>query len=208
LLECLILIVEGGPRLHGVILPIGPSCCLGVDIVTCLLFVIEDMQESDMLCGCFGTHTSGVQRHCPLCDVQNNHLDDCEIRCKFVEASDMTHIAERSDVSTITPWSQHQLKNAFNCIVFADPVCGILCATPGETMHAFRTGVVENVTNLLLSKVPGSKKAVLDNLAIAFHKSHRQTFRIKAYPKKSWSNGVTNLTNFTANERLGLVFCL
>jgi hypothetical protein len=54
---------ECGPRLCGVVLPIGPSCCLGVDIVTCLLFVIEDMQESDMLCGCFGTHTSGDQRH-------------------------------------------------------------------------------------------------------------------------------------------------
>jgi hypothetical protein len=26
----------------------------------------------------------------------------------------------------------------------------------------------------------------------------------KAYPKTSWSNGVTNLTNITANKRLGL----
>ena len=162
-----------------------------------------------MLCGCFGTHISGVQHHCRSCDEQYDHLDDFKISCKFVEASDtMTHIAITSDVATRTQWSQCQLKNPFNHIVFADPVCGILCATPGETMHAFRTGVVENVTNLLLSKVPGSKKAVLDNLAIAFHKSHRQTFRIKAYPKKSWSNGVTNLTNITANERLGLVFCL
>jgi hypothetical protein len=119
----------------------------------------------------------------------------------------MTHIAERSDVSTITPWSQHQLKNAFNCIVFADPVPGIFGAMPVETMHAFRKGVVENITKLVLSKVPASKKAAFDNLAIAFHKPHWQTF-CKAHPKTSWSNGVTNLTNFTANERLGLVFCL
>ncbi len=43
-------------------------------------------------------------------------------------------------------------------------------------MHAFRQGVVENVTKLVLSKVPASKKAAFDNLGIAFCKSHRQTF--------------------------------
>jgi hypothetical protein len=81
---------ECGPRLCGVVLPIGPSCRLKHDIVTCLLFVIQDMQEGDILCGRFGTHTSGVQRHCRSCDVQYDHLDDCEIRCKFMQASDMT----------------------------------------------------------------------------------------------------------------------
>ncbi len=118
----------------------------------------------------------------------------------------MTHIAKRSDVATRTQWSQHQLRNTFNCVVFADPVCGIFGAMPVETMHAFRKGVVENVTKLVLSKVPASKKAAFDNLAIAFHKSHWHTF-CKAYPKTSWSNVVTNLTNITANKCLGL-FCL
>jgi hypothetical protein len=108
---------ECGPHLRGVVLPIGLSCYLHVDIVTCLPFVIQDMQEGDsLLCGSFGTHTSGVQCHCQLYDVQYNHLDDCEIRCIFVEASDMTHIAERSDLATRTQWSQHQLRNAFDCI--------------------------------------------------------------------------------------------
>jgi hypothetical protein len=45
-----------------------------------------------------------------------------------------------------------QIRNAFNCIVFADPVHGIFGATPVETTHAFRKGVVENVTKLVLSK--------------------------------------------------------
>jgi hypothetical protein len=55
---------------------------------------------------------------------------------------------------------------------------------PVETMHAFRKGVVEDVTKLVLSKVPASKKAALDNLAIAFHKFPQQTF-CRAYPKTS-----------------------
>ena len=74
-------------------------------------------------------------------------------------------------------------------------------------MHAFRKVVIENVTFLVLDNVPASKKAAFDNLAIAFHKSHRQTFR-KEYPATDFSNGVTNLTKISASERLGLVFCL
>ncbi len=89
--------------------------------------------------------------------------------------------------------------------VFADPVCGIFGAAPVETMHVFRKGVVENVTKLVLSRVPASKEAAFDNLAIAFHKSHWQTF-CKAYPKTSWSNADTNLTSITAKKHLGLVY--
>ena len=109
--------MESVPCLCGVVFPIGPSCCLCVGIVTCMLFIIQDVQEGDMLCGHFGTHASGVQYHCQSCDVQYNHRDDWKITCEFVEASGMTHTAERSDVATRTQWSQHQLRNAFNGII-------------------------------------------------------------------------------------------
>jgi hypothetical protein len=124
------------------------------------------------------------------------------MRCKFVEASDMAHIAERSDVATRTQWSQHKLRNAFNCIVLADPVRGIFGAMPVETMYAFRKGAVENVAKLVLSKVPASKKAAFDNLAIAFHRSHLQTF-CKANPKTSWSNGVSKRSHRQGYDQAG-----
>jgi hypothetical protein len=38
-----------GPRLCNVTLPIGPKGFICVDIVTCILFVIQDLQEGDML---------------------------------------------------------------------------------------------------------------------------------------------------------------
>lgn len=195
---------ECSPRLRGIFLPIGPAGRLKVDIVTCLLFVIQDMQEGDMLCGRYGTHTSGVQRHCRSCDVGYHDLDDFNNRCKYVLASDMAKISQ-SDQATRTEWSQHSLDNAFNRIAFADPERGIFGATPFESMHAFRKGVVENVTHLVLDNVPASKKAAFDNLAIAFHKSHRQTYR-KEFPATDFSNGITNLKQITASERLGLVF--
>ena len=114
-------------------------------------------------------------------------------------------IARSEDDDTRKRWSQHKLDNAFAHIEFADPERGIFGATPVETMHAFRKGVIEKVTKLVLDSLPASKKAAFDDLAIAFHKSHRQTHR-KDYPSTDFSNGVTNLTKITASERVGIVF--
>ena len=45
-----------GPHLTNVLLPIGPSGMMKVDVIVCFLFVIRDMQEGDMLCGRFVSH--------------------------------------------------------------------------------------------------------------------------------------------------------
>ena len=56
-----------------------------------------------------------------------------------------------------------------------------------------------------MKNVPASKKAAFDNLAIGFHKLHRQTYR-KVYPSTDFTNGVTILTRIILKECLGLVF--
>jgi len=61
------------------------------------------------------------------------------------------------------------------------------------------------VTLLVLDSVPASKRALLDDLAFKFHKSHRQTWRGN-FPATDFTNGITNLTKISASERLGLVF--
>lgn len=50
-----------GNHLRDVMLPLGPTGSMCVDVITCILFVIKDMQEGDALCGRFGKHTTGIQ---------------------------------------------------------------------------------------------------------------------------------------------------
>ena len=47
-----------------IILPQGSMKNICVDVVTCILFVLQDMQEGDMLRGRYGNHAKGIQRHC------------------------------------------------------------------------------------------------------------------------------------------------
>jgi hypothetical protein len=75
-------------------------------------------------------------------------------------------IARSNDDATRKRWSQHKIENAFEHIVFADPERGIFGATPVETMHAFRKGVVEKVTKLVLESLPASKKAAFDDFLL------------------------------------------
>ena len=192
-------------RLKNVTLPIGATGQMTVDVITCILFIIQDMQEGDMLCGRYGPHTPRVQRHSRACTVNFDNLDNLDDRCRYLLAGRMAQVASGPNSALRTRWSQHQMTNAFDSIPLADPVRGIFGATPVETMHAYRKGIIEKVTFLVLENIPASKKADLDYLAVRFHKTHRQTYR-KAYPATDFSNGITNLTRISASERLGLVF--
>ena len=203
-------------RLRNIRLPLGPTGSLDVDIVTCILFVIQDMQEGDARCGRYGPHTPQIQRHCRSCTPQiQRHCRSCNINytqldspyrtCRYLLADPMAMIAASDNKDIRARWSQHAVQNAFQNVVLADHVRGIFGATPVETMHAFRKGLIEHVTFLVLDNVPASRKAALDTLAVQFHQRHRQTYRSR-YPATDFSRGVTNLTKVTARERLGLVF--
>jgi hypothetical protein len=66
----------------------------------CVLFIIQDMQEGDMLCGQYGVHTSGIHPSHQCCDVNYDDLKNCDVHCKYREASDIDVIARSEDNDT------------------------------------------------------------------------------------------------------------
>lgn len=73
-----------GPHLTNVLLPSGPhGRSMQVDVITCILFVIQHMQEGNMLCGHFGSCCGkGIQQqHCCACDVNHEQLDNPYVQC-------------------------------------------------------------------------------------------------------------------------------
>jgi hypothetical protein len=203
--EVLKTFINANSRLKGVTLPIGKKGFIKCDIVVCLLFIIQDIQEGDTLCGRYGPHTSNIQRHCRNCDVRYAQLDDQRFRCSVLVAKEMHVIAQSDDKVLRQKWSQHALDNAFNYVPFADPKGGIFAATPTEIMHVLRGGMEKDTVKLVLDNVPDSQKDAFDKLAKGFHKKHRQTIR-KFYPATDFNSGVTNLSKISHAERNGLIF--
>jgi hypothetical protein len=138
-----------------------------VDIVTCILFVIQDMQEGDMLCGQNGPHTLLIQWHCRSCDVSYEELDNPEINCRYLLSRNMDQIAQGDSKELQSRWSQHKLENAFNHMPLADPERGMFGATPVETVHAYRKGIIEMVTFLVLEMFPQAGKPCLTILHLS-----------------------------------------
>jgi len=68
-------VTSADARLRDVPLPIGPNgTAMQVDIIVCILYVIQDIQEGDTLCGRFGPQTSKIQRQCRPCDINYDKL--------------------------------------------------------------------------------------------------------------------------------------
>ena len=78
------------PRvLENIQIPIGPNGSTVVDLIMPMLYIIQDMEEGDKLCGRFGTHQKQVKRHNRACNVNFNSLSNPWVRCKFVTARHM-----------------------------------------------------------------------------------------------------------------------
>ena len=203
--EVLKTFITANTRLKNVILPIGAKGTLTCDIVTCVLYIIQDIQEGDALCGRYGPHTSNIKRHIRNCDCKYEALDKPRTKCRKLKVQEMHKIASSNNKQLRQKWSRHKVDNAYNYVLFADPKHGIFGATPTEIMHVFRSGMIKVAVTLVLDYIPDSMKMELDLMAKRFHKKHRQTIR-KVYPATDFTNGVTNLTQISNAERLGLVF--
>ncbi len=64
----------------------GPTGIIVVDIVPCILYVIQDMQEGDMLCRRYGPHTPQIQRQLRSCNVDYKGLTSHNRKCKYLYA--------------------------------------------------------------------------------------------------------------------------
>jgi hypothetical protein len=82
-------------QLRTVVCPIGPNGSLiQCDIKTCLLYVIQDIQEEgDTLCCRYGPHLPNVRRYCRGCNVLFNDLDKFTIQCEYLKAAFVYSIA-------------------------------------------------------------------------------------------------------------------
>jgi hypothetical protein len=156
-------------RLRGVTLPMGPTGVIIVDIVPCILYVFQVMQEGNMLCGHYGPHTPQIQRQLRLCNVEYKGLTCHNRKCKYLYADPMHSIAPSDNLVIQQCWSQHGLDNAFQHVEMADPDRSIFGPSPVETLHAFCKDLVEMVTHVVIDNVPPSKKAAFDRLAMCFH---------------------------------------
>jgi hypothetical protein len=107
-----------------------------VDIKTCILFIIQDMQENNKLCGRYRA-----------CNVTNyDDIDNLTDLCCYNYAGPMAQTALCPNKVICQWWSQHALDKTFNHVPLSDPIHCIVGAQPVETIPAYCNGMIEMVT--------------------------------------------------------------
>ena len=65
----------------------GSTSVVIVDIVQCIWYVIEDMQEGNIVCGQYGPHSPQIQSQLRLCIEDYIGLACHNVRCKYLYAA-------------------------------------------------------------------------------------------------------------------------
>ena len=130
-------------RLKNVPLPLGPNKCQAFDIACLVSCIIADTEGADRMCGRCGSHQLDIKRHCQMCDVNADNLDNERCRCTYLKFCDLHQIAMHGTEQECKEHSQHQVFNTFYHVSFGGQPHGLLGCTPPDILHVIRKGIVE-----------------------------------------------------------------
>jgi hypothetical protein len=181
--------------------------CLQVDVLCPILFIVADTPAADKLCAHFSSYGKGVKHVTYSCNVPFDEMDDPDFQCSLLTWNDTHTIATSGTEQECTLVSQHHCHNVFANIKIGDPAYKIFGSYSNDPMHSVCKGIMSRAMSLIFDCMTPAQKYRWDQLAQAFHKTHRQSAR-KDFPQTIFSNGVTNLANMTASEECCLVFLL
>ena len=151
-------------KLKNVAIPFDNNEVQYYDITCPVMFVMSDTEGADRICGRYGSHRLKIKRHCRMCDVNSDNLDDEKCKFNYLSFDEMHHIAINGTEEQRVKYYQHKVANAFWDINLGKQKYGLLGCTPPDILHVVRKGIVE-----------WSARAVIENLSTNTKKNIRRS---------------------------------
>ena len=178
-----------------------------VDIICPILFIIADTPAADTMCGRFNSYQLQIGRLHRACNVSPHDADKPNHQCARLTKEQLMHSSCQAAKQARQPLSMHYHPNhAYQHLEIGCDVYGVFGATPMDTMHGIRHRLIRQCLSLLVNNLPAKCAAALDHKAIQFHKRHRQSQR-QQFPCCTFANGITNLTQISSEEAVGMTLC-
>ena len=181
-----------------------------VNLKVPLATIIGDAQGHDQLCGRFCHYGIGVKRLCRTCDVPPREASNPHFKCKRIKMSEIFALIEANDGRALDAISQHNYRSAFADICFGGDEFGLFSACCTEMLHALESGMVAYSLSILYNEMTDTELVELDKLVQYFTKLARQngTSSRSRFPRFWFKDGVTSLSNVTANTKVGMMFAI
>ena len=179
------------------------------NIVVCVMNLEVDGQEKDRLCGRYLSYRSFCQRISSHCNQLTADCDSHKKLCCPNQASKMNDLIDNSTKQELQAYTLSKIVNAFREVCFGANLGGIYTACAPDLLHLFEHGLVKHVLQVLLQdELTETQRQKIDNVIMHYATTvFRQTVA-RDFFRVQFKNGITNLTNETAAERMGSLFTL
>jgi hypothetical protein len=173
-----------------------------------IICVITDTPAANIVCGHYNSTSSEIARPHRTCDCTHDQLDNADRVCVFVHAAELFELMTTGTPAELKLQSVKPVVNhAFAKLDVGDLTRNIFGATLTDIMHAIRQGTLRRSNHLLFGCLTAKGKQTLDAYSRTFHRQHRQSER-NNFPRASFVDGITTMSQISAEEQAGIVFIL
>ena len=181
-----------------------------------VMFIIGDNQGGDTICGRHIHYGRTARRISRMCDAGPMQLSKPEIgSCRRLIMQDIMNLVTTKNYEELFDLYQAQHWIAWFDLDYGGNPEGIFTAAcPPEALHALENGIFLHMLRELFDIILKSKsvKGMLDQHVYTWNSYPAQhlmrSHHIKGYPRLLFTSGITTLTNTTANDKVGVIFCI
>jgi len=173
-----------------------------------IMYISCDMQEADKICGKNQNYSYKGARCSYLCDYPGDKASEYNYKCKFNIMKEMIATTESSTAEELALISMKKIDNAFFQLDFGANPHGVYLACAPDIMHTVEEGVIKHAIAVLVNEfLTNDQCTYLDDHARSFYSIFRQSGK-KEFPRCSFPNGFTNLSQLKAHEQVGILFLI
>ena len=187
-----------------------------VNLKVPLAVIVGDLEGADQLVGRFGGYSRNPehQRMSPCCDITPHDLSNVTPNvCQRVRQDYVIELIQNEDVAGLLHYRQHNVWLAFFDISYGGCPYGIYGAgMPTEALHAVENGLVpyslDELFSVWLTDVP---KNNFDTVVQGLTRLDQQRFMSSSmdrYPRLLFKDGVSDMSNLSANTEVGKMFAV
>ena len=198
--------------LDDVILRLGPYE-KRVNLKIPVAFIIGDSQGGDYVVGRSPYYNGRkAKRVCRTCNAGVDTIDKTERGiCQRIIQADMQILIDNNDEAALKNLMTAPVQNAFMKLNYGGSPFGIYTAAmPTEPLHQFENGVMKNcLTQLFTALMMPATRPKLDAIVMSFCFLPNQRYTksyMETYPRLTFHDGITSLSDTTAQTIVGFMF--
>ena len=188
---------------------LGKTKTANLKVATAL--VLGDTQGGDKICCRSATHLELVNRICRKCTIPGKQCGNLEFQCQKVSMNKIKKLVANEDSDCLARHNQHCVNSIWYELHHGGCKFGVFsAANPTEWLHALDNGLIEHCLHKLCSKTPtNNERVAVDSIVKNFANLPRQRLMSSnsnsLFPGLSWKNGISRLTDITADCKVGML---